>query len=283
MRSNPLDTSHFDNGASSLFLSFSFENALISLIFRYAFLGFSPPVPSCTRYPTQSAFEEIGVLPELIRAVDELGWTLPSAIQAEAIPLLLGGGDVLAAAETGSGKTAAFALPMLQLVHEALRRGQGSAHVPSSPTSSSAAGSASSASSSSISDDHVDNNEHLPAPVVLNSSDREPMLSISPDGLSCQSRAENAWQGVRATVGAHGGKVCFEVAIEDDGLCRIGWSTQAAALEIGADAHSFGFGGTGKKSHAKKFDSYGKPFGRGDSLCCALDWETRQISYRYRH
>ena len=54
-----------------------------------------------------TAFEEMGVMPELIRAADELGWLLPTAVQAEAIPLVLGGGDVLAAAETGSGKTGA--------------------------------------------------------------------------------------------------------------------------------------------------------------------------------
>jgi superfamily II DNA/RNA helicase len=41
--------------------------------------------------------------------------------QSEAIPLVLGGGDVLAAAETGSGKTGAFGIPVLQIVHEALR------------------------------------------------------------------------------------------------------------------------------------------------------------------
>ena len=40
---------------------------------------------------------------------------LPTPIQAEAVPLILGGGDVLAAAETGSGKTGAFALPVLQV------------------------------------------------------------------------------------------------------------------------------------------------------------------------
>ena len=40
--------------------------------------------------------------------------SLPTPIQAEAVPLILGGGDVMAAAETGSGKTGAFALPVLQ-------------------------------------------------------------------------------------------------------------------------------------------------------------------------
>jgi ATP-dependent RNA helicase DDX1 len=46
---------------------------------------------------------------------------LPTDVQAEAIPMILGGGDVLMAAETGSGKTGAFCLPILQIVYEALR------------------------------------------------------------------------------------------------------------------------------------------------------------------
>jgi ATP-dependent RNA helicase DDX1 len=60
-------------------------------------------------------WDAIGLMPELIRAVDELQWQLPTDIQDEAIPLILGGGDVMAAAETGSGKTAAFSLPMIQV------------------------------------------------------------------------------------------------------------------------------------------------------------------------
>ena len=45
---------------------------------------------------------------------------LPTPVQSEALPLILGGGDVMAAAETGSGKTGAFALPILQIVHESI-------------------------------------------------------------------------------------------------------------------------------------------------------------------
>ena len=41
-----------------------------------------------------SAFEELGVCPELIRAAEDAGWLLPTAVQAEATPLILGGGDV---------------------------------------------------------------------------------------------------------------------------------------------------------------------------------------------
>jgi ATP-dependent RNA helicase DDX1 len=86
-----------------------------------------------------AAFAECGVMPEIIRALDELGWQLPTPIQQEAVPLILGGGDVLGAAETGlssfydfnwtklnvspgTGKTGAFGIPILQLIHENLRQ-----------------------------------------------------------------------------------------------------------------------------------------------------------------
>ncbi|MEN8720807.1 MAG: DEAD/DEAH box helicase [Oceanococcaceae bacterium] len=61
-----------------------------------------------------SAFAALGLLPELCRALDGAGYTQPSPIQAKAIPVLLEGHDVLATAQTGTGKTAAFALPILQ-------------------------------------------------------------------------------------------------------------------------------------------------------------------------
>ena len=57
------------------------------------------------------------MLPELVQAVDEIGWSLPTDIQAEAIPLILGGGDVLMAAETGSGKTGAFRCVCISRCH----------------------------------------------------------------------------------------------------------------------------------------------------------------------
>ncbi|MGI9247141.1 MAG: DEAD/DEAH box helicase [Steroidobacteraceae bacterium] len=59
-------------------------------------------------------FASLGLRPELLRAVEELGYTQPTPIQSGAIPSVLEGRDLLAAAQTGTGKTAAFALPMLQ-------------------------------------------------------------------------------------------------------------------------------------------------------------------------
>jgi len=60
-----------------------------------------------------SAFAGLGLHTDLMRAVGELGFERPTAVQADAIPLALAGRDVLASASTGSGKTAAFALPVL--------------------------------------------------------------------------------------------------------------------------------------------------------------------------
>jgi ATP-dependent RNA helicase RhlE len=65
------------------------------------------------------SFDSLGLRPELLRAVDELGYAQPTPIQSRAIPSVLEGRDLLAAAQTGTGKTAAFALPLLQRLSEA--------------------------------------------------------------------------------------------------------------------------------------------------------------------
>jgi ATP-dependent RNA helicase RhlE len=62
------------------------------------------------------SFENLGLSAELIRAVAEHGYTTPTPIQTQAIPAVLAGGDLLAGAQTGTGKTAGFVLPILQLL-----------------------------------------------------------------------------------------------------------------------------------------------------------------------
>ena len=59
------------------------------------------------------SFDRLGLTPELLRAVAAQGYTEPTPVQAEAIPHVLAGRDVLAGAQTGTGKTAAFVLPIL--------------------------------------------------------------------------------------------------------------------------------------------------------------------------
>jgi len=60
------------------------------------------------------SFEELGLRPELLRAVADSGYTQPTPIQSQAIPVILDGRDVMGGAQTGTGKTAGFALPILQ-------------------------------------------------------------------------------------------------------------------------------------------------------------------------
>ncbi|MFT4171877.1 MAG: DEAD/DEAH box helicase [Rhodocyclaceae bacterium] len=58
-------------------------------------------------------FADLGLIPELLRAVDESGYTEPTPIQQQAIPVVLAGQDVMGGAQTGTGKTASFTLPLL--------------------------------------------------------------------------------------------------------------------------------------------------------------------------
>ena len=63
-------------------------------------------------------FADLGLAPDLMRAVEDSGYTEPTPVQMQAIPVILEGRDVLAGAQTGTGKTAGFALPLLQRLME---------------------------------------------------------------------------------------------------------------------------------------------------------------------
>jgi len=67
-------------------------------------------------------FDQLGLKPELLKATANQGYTSPTPIQAQAIPAILDGRDVLGGAQTGTGKTAAFALPVLQKLHQGGKR-----------------------------------------------------------------------------------------------------------------------------------------------------------------
>ncbi len=68
------------------------------------------------------SFDSLGLLAELRRAVAEQGYTEPTPVQTQAIPAILDGRDIMAGAQTGTGKTAGFTLPMLQRLHAASAR-----------------------------------------------------------------------------------------------------------------------------------------------------------------
>ena len=66
--------------------------------------------------PMTSLFAELGLNEQILEGVEALGFTVPIPVQSKAIPEVLAGRDIIASAQTGTGKTAAFALPILQVI-----------------------------------------------------------------------------------------------------------------------------------------------------------------------
>ena len=219
-----------------------------------------------------SAFEDLGLCPELIVAADVAGFTLPTPIQSEAIPLCLTGGDVLASAETGSGKTFAFGAPVLQLTRETMmverERERGGTWTRGTTTTREAV-------------------ETLGTRARLSANARSATCATDYASGRTQSRSMTSWGGVRGRYGIDPrregetvGKVMFEAEVTDDGLARFGFSSRFGALDgLGADAHSYGYGGTGKKSHNKSFEDYGEKFKKGDVVGCLLNIKGGVVSF----
>ncbi len=70
------------------------------------------------------SFENLNLLPSIMKALDQEGYTTPTPIQEEAIPVILAKRDILGCAQTGTGKTAAFAIPMIQMLDQDRERGK---------------------------------------------------------------------------------------------------------------------------------------------------------------
>jgi ATP-dependent RNA helicase DeaD len=88
----------------------------------------APTTPEITESAETAApettFADLNLPAPLLKAVTDLGFTTPSAIQEQAIPALLAGRDITGVAQTGTGKTAAFGLPMLAAIDPNLRQVQ---------------------------------------------------------------------------------------------------------------------------------------------------------------
>src|SRR5258707_5397165 len=120
MASHPVDASTHSRPRRSLVAGSA--NSRPPNFFQRSFIHLPEPVskeellrgPIFQEIVISTSFESLGLLPELLRAVAEHGYTEPTPIQSQAIPLVLSGRDLLGAAQTGTGKTAGFTLPLLQ-------------------------------------------------------------------------------------------------------------------------------------------------------------------------
>src|SRR5712671_308506 len=120
MASHPVDASTHSRPRRSLVAGSA--NSRPPNFFQRSFFHLPEPVskeellrgPILQEIDIITTFESLGLLPELLRAVAEQGYTEPTPIQSQAIPIVLSGRDLLGAAQTGTGKTAGFTLPLLQ-------------------------------------------------------------------------------------------------------------------------------------------------------------------------
>lgn len=223
-----------------------------------------------------SSFEALGLCPELITAVEEKGWLLPRDVQDEAIPLILGGADVMIAAETGSGKTGALALPVLQLITETLR-GVATVSAPDVMPVVLADGRPNFQLSP-----HDRSEPVTIAPFAPSADGGEKPLygGAGGPGLRAQCRAESGWYGARSLLGVTRGRWYWEVTLTDEGMARIGVSTAASPVAgLGLDALSWGYGAAGKTSHAGTFGDFPAKYTAGDTIGVFLDVDAGTIGF----
>ena len=69
-------------------------------------------------------FEKLNIITPILKAISTAGYSIPTPVQEQAIPLILGGKDLIGCAQTGTGKTAAFAIPLLQILHQDQKNGK---------------------------------------------------------------------------------------------------------------------------------------------------------------
>jgi ATP-dependent RNA helicase RhlE len=74
-------------------------------------------------------FKELNLIEPILKALETEGYTTPTPIQEQSIPIVLQGRDLLGCAQTGTGKTAAFAIPMLQLLHASKTKNPGNKNI----------------------------------------------------------------------------------------------------------------------------------------------------------
>jgi len=241
-------------------------------------------------------WNSLGLDDALVKAAETQLGILPTSVQDECIPLVLGGGDVMASSETGSGKTAAFALPILQLCHERrIREKKKKEKLPSLPSTSSSDGATSSLPPSSP----PRPSRQPPLRCEISRTDRDKLISVDASGLRVQSRDVKQWAGCRCTVGINPSQVSdkkeeggdsssssqaehayyYEVEIKDEGIVRVGFATADGSLNLGTDDGGWGYGGTGMIAHQNKFEPFEESeenrgqnvsFGKGDVIGCLL-------------
>ncbi len=191
-----------------------------------------------------------------------MGWNLPRDVQDESIPLILGGGDVVISAPTGSGKTGALSIPIIQVLYERLR---GEALITSALSNLDANASTSKSPWNMI--------------AVMNAENATP-ISNTTLSLTASNRDQgiHAWGLARSTFGIsdNNTKAYVELSSPNFQIARLGFSRPGVGM-LGVDRFSYGVGSTGKKSTGNAFEDC-PSFGPNDVVGLLIDTKRGVIS-----
>ncbi|CRG92986.1 DEAD/DEAH box ATP-dependent RNA helicase, putative [Plasmodium gallinaceum] len=204
-----------------------------------------------------SAFEELGLQSNLCELLEKNGIDLPTAIQQESIPLILGGGDLCACAETGTGKTLSFIISSLQIVHELLRN-IGSYESNNNNTTSNI-----------LKNDIKEN-------TLIKSLNNNSKVEINNYECIFNNNHSNTFEEVKVDCEIKSGKYAFEIEILSKSFINVGFSP----LVKETLKYNYTYCNNGCKYTNNRYENYGDPFTTNDIITCLINKNSNIISFK---
>lgn len=220
-----------------------------------------------------SAFEELGLQSNLCQLLEENSIDLPTAIQQESIPLILGGGDLCACAETGTGKTLSFIVSSLQIVDEILRN----IDCYSSKRKNTKR------EDGEIKKNEIEeerNKNEKGGNIILTSNANSPILI---NGYECiyknpsgNNFTSQYMEEVTANCEIQNGKYAFEVEILSNSFVNVGF----CPLVRETSKYNYTYCSNGGKFNNNRITPYADTFGANDIITCMINKNEHLISFK---
>ncbi|CAD2099127.1 ATP-dependent RNA helicase DDX1, putative [Plasmodium vinckei brucechwatti] len=217
-----------------------------------------------------SAFEELGLHSKLCELLEKNGIDLPTAIQQESIPLILGGGDLCACAETGTGKTMSFIVSSLQVVHELFRN----------------------IGTYSKNDNNISNNNNNKEIVLSDNNIKEnktnqfvikslnnynPRVQINNDKYECICRNSSIfYEEIKVDCEIKNDMYAFEIKILDKSFINVGF----CPLVKETLKYNYTYSSNGCKYTNSREEKYGEPFSTNDIITCLINKRSNMIAFK---
>ncbi|CXI81987.1 DEAD/DEAH box ATP-dependent RNA helicase, putative [Plasmodium berghei] len=212
-----------------------------------------------------SAFEELGLHSNLCEMLEKNGIDLPTAIQQESIPLILGGGDLCACAETGTGKTMSFIVSSLQIVHELFRN----------------IGAYSKSDNNNnkemlLCDNNIKENK-IKQFVIKSLNNYNPRVQINNDKYECICRnSSNFYEEIKVDCEIKNDMYAFEIKILDKSFINVGF----CPLIKDTLKYNYTYSSNGCKYTNSREEKYGEPFLTNDIITCLINKRSNIIAFK---